>query len=226
MEKDIFQGKWPGQLVEQFIQGFSLVFIWVITAVFIACLIGTTQTAESAPRILKRLFKHADIYMTDGDQSTRLRIDSDHWRPQLLERLSNGGIPSFRQDKWWSNPDKGSCRAKATRATPVICSVSILIVASGTCFAWTLSALVPPEGFGCRQIGQACGLAIWIPSFIFQYLVARFLSGRGHHKYAYRITLLKDTIASIAFLQVILIPQIGILNRSGMFIQPMSHVLI
>lgn len=134
-----------------------------------------------------------------------------------LSRISNAGIPTFRQDKWGfgSGSVSSGCRATAIRATKWICLLSAVIVASGTFFAWTLSALVPPEGFGCRQIGQSGGLVVWIPSFIVQYFISKFLVERGHQKWGFRLTFLKDVIVTVAILQIILVPQIGVLNRSG-----------
>jgi hypothetical protein len=141
----------------------------------------------------------------------------DQEDPSLCLRAWNGGMPSYRPDRWDSAAmPSSSCRARVARWSWLHGVMAFLIVIPGTLFAWSLSFSVPPDLFSCRQIAQSTAFWFWLPSFGIQYLAVRVVAGRKHwKKVAFRILLIKDIISSLAILDIILVTQWGVMNRSG-----------
>lgn len=174
------------------------------------------------PRILAALDEHVPFATRHHGQ-----YDSDpegpaqqfpRFLPNITDRVWNGGMPSHRPEKWIISTlgsEPASCRAIAARKTGWICLASFLIVFQGTISAWILSALVPPEGMGCRQFAESFMILIWIASFSIQYLIAKLAARKKDKTWAWRLVFLKDLAMSLGIIAVILVTQWGYLNRSG-----------
>jgi hypothetical protein len=200
---------------------FSLTVLWVIVAVLLGSLIGVSQSEQAVARILHRLGDHDQSECAIAHGSLQRRESFWNSVSPLETRIFNGGIPSWRPDKWKSHPlpvivdqelktPKLSAKASASKVTPFLCAFSLLIVSVGPITAFTLSGLVPPEGFGARHLAQATILTVWLASFLLQYVVARCNIGQRLH---FWIVFSKDIMSTISNVFVILITQWGILNR-------------
>jgi hypothetical protein len=190
-----------------------MLVIWAIPAIFLSSLIGVSQTEISMPRILKKYLELE--YVENGNPQTR------NWkgerRPSTYERAWRGGMSSHRPERWnMSTLAKSSFRAETARWSWFHSTMAFLIVLSGTISAWFLTACVPPQIFSCRQIAQSSTMWLWLPSTGIQYLIVKWAENRDERKkWAVRILLAKDLFISLAVLDVILITQWGVMNRSG-----------
>lgn len=193
----------------------SLTVIWVIVAVALGSLIGGSQSEQAISRILTGLGSHTDrkCAIAHGLLNGRENL----WNSSFyLNRIFNGGLPSFRPDKWkrWESSSSKRVPARATAAKSMLfhCHFSIFIVSVGTLASFALSALVPPEGFGQHHIGPAIALSTWLASFLVQYLVSR--SNVTQHL-QFWIVMGKDIVSTAFNASIILATQYGILNRCG-----------
>jgi hypothetical protein len=96
-----------------------------------------------------------------------------------------------------------------------------LVVFLSVLVAGWISFQVPPQGFDCRNAGQASLFGVWILSFALDYLLATFMTRLGYGGrnggWWYEITFVKEFVMGSSALVVILVTQFGIFNRCDCF---------
>lgn len=216
---------------------FSALYYWILPIVIIGSIIGVSQTDAAIPRILRRF--QADL---DREPLTRGIELPDLPRDQKAVRKFNGGIYSwlpasktlfkaeFNQGNSATAPllDTSNVAFNYQRnhqrlnlsLTQRIWEYfqtgffvnTILIISALT--AIIISALVPPEGWSCRHIGQVAISSVWLLSAqldqLFGLLIPRLRNNEA--------TLLwtvgaKDLIATLLTMGGIVVTQVGIFNR-------------
>ncbi|KAK0663926.1 hypothetical protein QBC41DRAFT_284259 [Cercophora samala] len=130
----------------------------------------------------------------------------------IFQRVCHGGIYGWRPEILTARMIRKTWHHVALAAALVVVSV---VVAS-----W-ISWRVPPEGFDCRNAGQAALLAMWLLSFVLDGVFAYYMerwdhleSGKG---YWYEAVFIKDFIVGWAAVVMILVVQVGIFNRCDCF---------
>ena len=210
---------------------FSSLYFWIIPAVFLASVIGVSQTQESIPRTLKALktsLCHNDFLRELGNELPAL--------PDIKERIINGGIYSWQpavralsgrhgvwKKIWFYLGDRENW-------------LPLFTVASGTITAMLISGYVPAEGWQPRHCAYAGFLGLWLLSFFLtdwlktsrpslmwlseclQILTSSWWKVKGQEEekdqayMMYRITLLKDLIVAIGTLGALMYVQVGPFN--------------
>ena len=163
---------------------------------------GVSQTEAAIPRILRR-------FQIDVD---RLGLPNEVNLPnQCLDdnekRIFHGGIYS-----WQPQNGHSSCNLFA-----------YLIVTMGTATGLVISALVPPDGWDCRHIGEVLVLIPWLLSALIDVWL-RYLwplnkenqtenINRKNQDKLFWSTGLKDVLATIATTGGVVTTQLGLFNR-------------
>ncbi|KAK4198029.1 hypothetical protein QBC40DRAFT_298783 [Triangularia verruculosa] len=130
----------------------------------------------------------------------------------IFRRVCRGGIYGWR-------PEILTPR-KIGETWPHVVWALILVIMSVVVASW-ISYRVPPEGFDCRNAGQAALLTKWLLSFALDCIFAYFMDRWGHIEsgkgYWYEAVFVKDFIAGWAAVVMILVVQVGIFNRCDCF---------
>jgi hypothetical protein len=133
---------------------FAMLYVWIISAVFLSCIIGVSQSELAIPRILDRLQHDLEQRVEkDGVREMQQRSKTRPFSETYTicdTRICRGGIYSWHPDKWHKQPMRS---ISTLNAHP---SFNDTLASSFT------SALVPPEGFNCRHIAQMITLALWL----------------------------------------------------------------
>jgi len=135
--------------IETYSIGFTALYFWVIFAVTLTSAIGTSQTANSIPNILKGFSRNLTEAFPDRTIKLPRHFDDE-------ERYRLGGIYSWQPD--------GASEGFQNR--PWFCTVLPLFsVAFGTGIGMGLTSLVPSVGWSCRSTYQISIVVIWLVSY-------------------------------------------------------------
>ena len=210
---------------------FTALYFWVIPAVFLASVIGVSQTENAIPRILQRLqidITSAFPFLVSSLPNDHLTADDVEGRPDAALRERSGGIyswqPRVRQPrteqlgmKVIRHPSGNmenlfevfvkTMRLKA--GSPVL---PLIIVTAGTLTGLLTSYLVPPIGFSCRNIAEIFIYSAWLLSAALDYI-----RWGDHHRSQFWFTFVKDTIVTTATMGGIVATQVGIFNRCSCY---------
>ena len=182
----------------------SAMYFWVIPAVFLSSVIGVSQTQAAIPRILRRLESELRLLELPQEKIEALdKLNAVHQRPDDdsdERRIFYGGIYS------WQPAESGKWNGFALSA--------ILIVIIGTITALTISALVPPDGPDCRQIGDLCMCLAWILSASLDTI---FTYKDEHQALWFYGTLMKDILIALGTVVWIILVHVGYLNRCACY---------
>jgi hypothetical protein len=209
--------------------GFSALYFWLISAVVMTSVVGSSQTAEAIPRILERFRKDLSNAGIILDLPERKFDESD-----AKARRIHGGIytwqPSRKQrfrtarnnaDKELEHMEKRTGRLRDLRkgltgvwpiiywALPVF--IVVLAIMTGT----LISIFVPPIGASCRTWGQLYFGFGWLGSYIATLSVARWLPENRW----FQVTAFKDLVATFCTVGWIVATQLGYYNRCECYTQ-------
>ncbi|MCJ1439280.1 hypothetical protein MMC27_008672 [Xylographa pallens] len=211
---------------------FTTLYFWIIPAVFLASIIGVSQTENAIPRILQRF--RTDIFHAFQDWETalpndHLPVEDGEGRPADELRQRSGGIYSFQPNT--ISPPVPPAEPLDTGYVPQLRSPNLfkrvwdslvrlvtlrkgspvfplVIVAAGTVTGCLISYLVPPVGFDCRNIGEILIYEAWLVSAVFDYI-----PWGEHHLQRFRFTFTKDALVTVATMGGIIVTQVGIFHR-------------
>lgn len=214
----------------------SALYFWVIPAVFLSSVIGVSQTQAAIPRILRRLqndLRLLSLPQQEGIEALNERLDKLNKRLDEDEegRKFYGGIYSWQPAKWqWerSHENRLSTKHKVWFAYQFLQEIistigkfalsACLIVIVGTITAMIISGLVPPDGWGCRHIGQLITCMAWILSAgldtSFNYVVP--LKDETQTLLFY-LTLTKDIFITGATVAWVIVVHVGYLHRCACY---------
>jgi hypothetical protein len=190
---------------------FSLTLTWVVPAVLLSAVVGVPQSQFSSKRILCQ-FEALHGWRTNVNEILSEVLEEPKWTSQL----ENGGIPSWRFDRWsWTCQSQSVARQATTKHTWARDLVALLVVAIGSTGAALLSNFVPPDGFNCRAKCEVVILSLYISSYMIGVLLARC---HIKTKILFWISMVKNILFTFSMAAVILISQMGILNRIDCYV--------
>ncbi|CZT13060.1 uncharacterized protein RCO7_04247 [Rhynchosporium graminicola] len=235
--------------IEAFSVAFSALYFWIIPAVFLASVIGVSQTENAVPRILKRFRKDVQRRFPGWAVQLPTKV-ADRMTTTVREQC--GGIYSWapaetrRSVKANILPDTEHQNDALTRWESIrhtILSVLSLqpgslrlpfFAVSGSAFTGLLiSYLVPPVGFECRHFGEFFMYLAWVVSAALNFVPFR----STQHTMRANFILGKDIVATLATVTGIIVTQVGVFNRCSCYTRwgrvglalpewsPVSHVL-
>lgn len=191
----------------------STLHFWIIPAIFLAAVIGVSQTESAVSEILRR-FKD-DFYFHSTFQPRQLQLPDIHMR--LREnRRTLGGIYAWQTEEIYKEVVEGTLTQNTktkgiTRSTGsdrwrfvFYMVIPSLPVATAAAISFIILWLVPPVGFNCRSISELVLLVWWV--FIF------YLDFRPYFRTTFRRTMIKDTVSAIGTTVVILVTLAGVMN--------------
>ncbi|KAK4650950.1 hypothetical protein QC762_701170 [Podospora pseudocomata] len=162
---------------------------------------GQATTAEPTTNVSAEAVKR---------ESVRIPVVVE--KQPIFQRVCHGGIYGWRPEILTARQIRQTWRHVVLALNLVIMSV---VVAS-----W-ISYRVPPEGFNCRNAGQAALLIMWLLSFVLDCVFAYYMDRWGHLEsgkgYWYEAVFIKDFIVGWAAVVMILVVQVGIFNRCDCF---------
>lgn len=221
-------GSWTN--VEAYSIAMSAPFLYLIPAVFLGAVIGVSQTERSVPRVLNDLLRKLEKEGWTGlpqygrswttSDSNDLGEKSESGIPRVdvsdpanvFHRMFHGGMYSWRPDLLLPG------RVSSTWPHMLL---AIWIVLLSVLVAGWISFRVPPEGFDCRNAGQASLLGVWLLSFGLDYFLTTVMTRLGYDGknsgYWYEITFAKDLVMGSSVITAILMTQFGIFNRCDCF---------
>ncbi|KAF2635829.1 hypothetical protein P280DRAFT_510845 [Massarina eburnea CBS 473.64] len=200
---------WPN--IEIHSVAFSGLYLWVASAVVVACFIGVSQTETSIPRLLQGMEYHLP--------ETRARPEAR--RPSLAsrketswcvtghERAIKGGLNSWRPNKWVKRQRQEF--GISTLAMVGFVGAAMITVVTSYATAIILSYYVPPQGPDCRHIPESLMFLIWLMSFTLECLFDQKLKG----KLLFWSVFTKDLLAALSNIAIVVITQWGVMNRCG-----------
>ncbi|KAK3339926.1 hypothetical protein B0T25DRAFT_618629 [Lasiosphaeria hispida] len=205
--------------VEAYSIAMSAPFLYTLPAVFLAAIIGTSQTETSMPTILNNLRGQ----LIEKDWSRRIPgrppvplhpplISAGQDRKghvTLEERIAAGGLYAWR-------PQSHSLRRLDEKTWLHFFLAAIFVVCSVGVGGW-IAYRVPPEGFDCRNAAQAALLGNWVLSAGLDFVVVFVREGGGAEGWWYEVTFVKDVVLGLAVVAEILVTQFGIFNRCDCF---------
>lgn len=132
---------------------FSALYFWILPAVFLSSIIGTSQTQNSMPSILHSF----RVVLTAQLPPRQVKLPEWETLGDVGHRVANGGVYSWV-------PVAPNPFGTATNPTVELwqriltalrsCSLPLLIVSAGTFTGFTLSWYVPPKGWEPRHCAQ------------------------------------------------------------------------
>ena len=199
---------------------FSAQYFWIIPTVFLGSIVGVSQTEAAIPRILRRF--QLDLDRLPLVNSIKLPNDCLH---DNQRRIFHGGIYSWQPQKY--HPSRTTL---TDHKVP-----SYLIVVLGTATGMIISAFVPPDGWGCRNIGEILILIAWLMSALIDELFHQLwpllnednqrlnedsqrLNKINQRKLLWT-TGIKDLFATITTMGGIITTQLGVFNRCSCYTQ-------
>ena len=205
---------------------FTALYFWVIPAVFLASVIGVSQTENAIPRILRQL--QTDItaafpLLKSSLPNEHLTPDDVEGRPDAALRERSGGIYSWQPRARWRGTNVISHSTSNTEGlgkvlvavmrleagSPVL---PLMIVAAGTLTGLLISYLVPPIGFSCRNIAEILICEVWLLSAALDYI-----PWGDHHRWQFWFTFGKDALATAATMGGVVATQVGVFNRCSCY---------
>jgi len=212
---------------------FSALYFWIIPAVFLASIIGVSQTENAIPRILQQFQTKIDSAFPSWKSSlpnSHLTADDVEDRPDTALRKRSGGIYTWQPTYPRNNSQAGSISdnttismiAKRQRAcypyvkfkklrpgSPVL---PLLILAACGITSILTSYLIPPAGFETRHIAEILVSSAWLLSAALDYIPFG-----AHHRCHFWFTFSKDTLTTIATMGGIIAAQVGVFNRCSSY---------
>jgi hypothetical protein len=166
--------------IETYSIGFTALYFWVISTVTLISVIGTSQTANAIPEILKdfrqnlanagfqqteydlpgsldteKRYRQGGIYSWQSDGVSKDVFDNTNAH---LERLSSPTHPLARR--------RSRTEVKFHQSWPWLCTVlPLLNVSFGTIIGMVLTYLVPPDGWSCRSDAELTIFVVWLVSY-------------------------------------------------------------
>ncbi|KAK3986973.1 hypothetical protein QBC44DRAFT_401412, partial [Cladorrhinum sp. PSN332] len=198
--------------VEAYSIAMSAPFLYVVPAVFLGGVVGVSQTERSVPRELNklRLNLEQEGWLNEKDDLLFPRVKNN--TANIFHRIYHGGMYSWRPDLLLPG--------RLSSTWPHILLAFLIVFFSIFVAGW-ISYQVPPEGFDCRNAGQASLFGVWLLSFVFDYVLTIFMVRLGcngkNAGYWYEITFVKEVIMGTSAILVILLVQFGIFNRCDCF---------
>ena len=172
---------------------FSALYFWIIPAVFLSSIIGVSQTEAAIPRILRRLQIDVDHLNLPNEVNMPNNCLSDK-----EERIYHGGVYSWQPQKCHTSDNL----------------LSYLIVIMGTVAGMIISALVPPDGWDCRHIGEILILITWLLSAQMDLWLSRLWPlNKDNQSKLFKTTVFKDFLATGATMGGVITTQIGVFNK-------------
>ena len=216
---------------------FTCLLFWVVPAVFMASVIGVSQTENAIPRILQRLqmdieiaFEKWDMFLPTnclgkaaegGKQDSAVRERSGgiySWQPEGAPALA-APLGRDRDLKSSDGPQTQTMAAnvlqaiaKLVRLRPGSPVFPLLIVTAGAIAGPLISYLVPPVGFEGRHIGEIMIYEPWLLSAALDYI-----KWGKHHRWLFWFTFVKDFLVAGATMGEIIAAQVGIFNRCSCY---------
>ena len=176
---------------------FSALYFWIIPVVFLGSVIGVSQTEAAIPRILRRF--QGDIDRLELPKQLRL---PNGCLDDAEQRMFHGGIYSWQPQK--NRPSHNR--------------LSYAIVMMGTATGMAISALVPPEGWDCRHIGEGPILIAWLLSAQIDGWLSRLWPLKEENlQKLFWSTSVKDVAVTIATMGGVVYTQLGLFNRCSCY---------
>ncbi|KAK4224487.1 hypothetical protein QBC38DRAFT_514847 [Podospora fimiseda] len=200
--------------VEAYSIAMSAPFLYVVPAVFLGAVIGVSQTERSVPRELNKLRVNLEKEgWFNGNDDNRLFKKIEAKAETSFHRIFHGGMYSWRPDLLLPS--------RLSTAWPFILLAFLIVFFSIFVASW-ISYRVPPEGFDCRNTGQAALLGVWLLSLFLDFLLAVIMirigyDGKNKVGYWYQITFVKEVVMGISSIMIIMLVQFGIFNRCDCF---------
>ena len=222
--------------IEAYSIGFSALYFWIISSVFLSSIIGVSQTGPALPRILTRfksdLAVALDRQVTEVNlpnfqettyEASQRRLTGNVVGPgtdlTLSKREKNGGIYSWQPAISWE-PLRSIVgwpfRSANWRELSIpllldllLALLPVVIVTSAATTGWAISWIVPPVGWSCRNKYESYIYLAWLGS------ASLGLIPLGTWTFAF--TFLKDAIAMFATVTIVIFIQVGFLNRCSCY---------
>ncbi|PVH84377.1 hypothetical protein DL98DRAFT_651609 [Cadophora sp. DSE1049] len=215
--------------IEAFSVAFSALYFWIIPAVFLASVVGVSQTEKAISRILDRFkqdlekeFKNMTVDLPD-EVGSRFSTEVREREGGIYSWLPVETQESIKQNSYTPQchsiePSTGWQRVKdiCSKAVAIHHGSLTLPLFAVTYSAFTgilISYLVPPLGFECRHIGEILIYSTWIISALLNFIPF----GPQQHTFRFNFILIKDIIATLATLTGIIVTQIGVFNRCSCY---------
>ena len=222
-------GSWTN--VEAYSIAMSAPFLYLIPAVFLGAVIGVSQTERSVPRVLNDLWRKLEKEGWTGlpqdgrsgtasSDSNSIEDKSDSGIPRVdvsdpanvFHRMFHGGMYSWRPDLLLPG--------RLSSTWPHVLLATLIVVLSVLVAGW-ISFCVPPEGFDCRNAGQASLLGVWLLSVGLDFVLTAVMTRLGYDGknsgYWYEMAFFKDLAMASSVITAILMTQFGIFNRCDCF---------
>lgn len=184
--------------IEAYCIGFSALYFWIIFAVFLSSIIGTSQTDQAIPRILGRL--RSELHTIVGARIEAMPTDLP---PSIRER--DGGVYSWQPGR--------RTTILPSRQELLWTALAYLSLTAAAFTGWLISYLVPPVGWGCRNYGELTIYLIWTFSALFEDFFCFFFL-RDHPSWEFWITFVKDFLCMGATMGMVIVSQVGMYNRA------------
>lgn len=179
---------------------FSALYFWIIPAVFLGSTIGVSQTEAAIPRILRRF--QVDIEHLELPSVT---LPNDRLENKA-KRVFYGGVYSWQPQKRRSSRKLMTCHY-----------LSYLVVIMGTVTGMMVSALVPPDGWDCRHIGEILILFAWLLSARTDVMLSHLWPSEDDQSKLFWTTGTKDLLITIATMGGVITTQLGVFNRCSCY---------
>ena len=198
---------------------FSALYFWIIPTVIISSIIGVSQTEGAMPRILRRFKIDLDRAFPGNNVSLPNKGLDDR-----NKRVFHGGIYSWQPRKRlpsskspYERLDGGNSMTRVKQAVKSGFLPYALLL-SGTLTGVIVSCLVPPDGWDCRNIGEALITLAWLLSSLFDTCFGYLVPHTDKHgTLIFRVMGIKDLIATLSTMLGIVATQIGVFNRCSCY---------
>ncbi|KAK0704579.1 hypothetical protein B0H67DRAFT_673749 [Lasiosphaeris hirsuta] len=205
--------------VEAYSIAMSAPFLYTLPAVFLAAIMGASQTETSVPTILnslRRQLAEKDWHLPiPGRSPVPLHPPLIPAGPSqqdpgvtLARRIAAGGLYAWR-------PHTHAPR-RLGRTWPHFLLAAGFVGGSVAVGGW-IAYRVPPEGFDCRNAAQTALLGTWVASVALDFAVVFFAKVAGAEDGWYGVTFGKDVGMGLAVVVEIVVTQLGVLNRCDCF---------
>jgi hypothetical protein len=204
--------------VEMYSIGFTALYFWVIFAVTLTSIIGTSQTADAIPNILSRFREDLcrEFPLRNIDLPQNINADERHRRGGVYSWQPEGALEDVIENaaavvQWVRAPTVPQFeRRSSTRVMHILLPLSI--VSSGTIIGMILTSRVPPEGWSCRSDAEITIFLVWLVSY-----PLTLIPWGSHHRFRFWFTFFKDFLAMAATLGIVIATQIGIFNKCSCY---------
>ena len=210
---------------------FTALYFWVIPAVFLASVIGVSQTENAIPQNLQQL--QTDIttafpLLTGSLPNEHLTPDDVDSGPDTAQREGSGGIYSWQPRIWQPRVGRRGenvmdpCSDNTEGQEKVFVAIMrlrvgspvlpLIVVTTATLAGLLISYLVPPTGFSCRNIGEFLIYEVWLLSAALDYI-----HWGDHHRWQFWFTFVKNVTITAATMGGVIATQVGVFNRCSCY---------